>query len=123
MKVGKFICLAFFVTFFALFYVWQQTEIFRLAYAGGKRATALQDLLDKNSGLRYNIQRNASLTRLSDKISGEKDFYMPKTFRLLKVTTSEPETLNVAKPVTKKQTLLSRLFGVSRQAEAKTINP
>jgi hypothetical protein len=52
------------VTLFSLLYVYQQTEILHLAYVGQKRVTAFEDLFDKNSVLRYNINKSSSLVHI-----------------------------------------------------------
>ncbi len=78
-----------------------------------------QELLDKNAQLRYNVQRNASLIRFSDKLSKRGDFQMPDTYRFVKVANT------MIRPVVKppeRQTLLSRIFTVTRQAQAQTIS-
>ena len=120
MKLSKFLLMVSFITLFSLLYVHQQTEIFRLAYTGQKKLSVFQDLLDKNTILRYNIAKNASLTRIGNKVSLAYDFEMPDTYRLVKLT---HPLLRVSQRMPKKETLLSRLFGVKREAQAKTINP
>jgi hypothetical protein len=121
MTLSKFILWIGFFTFVCILYVFQQTEIFRLAYSGQKRMSVFQELLDKNSILRYNIERSGSLTRIGNKISRSIEFEMPASFRLVKV--GRPGGYRVAKETTKKQTLASRIFSIKRQAEAKTIGP
>jgi len=107
-----------FLTLFSLLYVYQQTEIFRLAYAGQKKLVYSDELLDKNSILRYNIEKRASLVQIGNKFSGCADFQMPDSYRLVRFT---PTKRGVK--ILNRQTLASRLFGIKRQAEAKTINP
>ncbi|MBM3244287.1 MAG: hypothetical protein FJZ15_00640 [Candidatus Omnitrophica bacterium] len=122
MKLNKFISATVFVTAFSLLYVYQQTEVFRLAYVGQKKASSFQDLLDKNSFLRYNIERSTSLTRIGSKISGAHDYEMPESYRLVRLN-RPPAAFKLARHVYKKETLLSRLFGIKRQAEARQVNP
>ncbi len=122
MRLSKFLILVFLVTSFSLLYVYQQSEIFRLAYAGQKRVTRFEDLLDKNAVLKYNIAKNVSLTRIGSRVSADPDFQMPDTYRLLRLT-RPLNGFKVSRYVQKKETLLSWLFGVKRQAEAMTINP
>lgn len=122
MKVSRFLSAASLITCLCLVYVYQQTEIFRLAYAGQKKQTFLQDLLDKNSILRYNIQKDASLVNISDKIAGSSDFQIPDTYRLVRLAPYKTGA-KLKEMVSGRQTLFSRLFGVKRQAEAKTLNP
>lgn len=116
MKISRFLVIAIVSTCLSLLYVWQQTEIFRLAYLGQKNEVIHQDLLDKNSILRYNTKKNASLVYIANTLSKEADFQMPESFRLVRsVHTKE---IMVSEPLPKKQNLVSRLFGVRRQAEA-----
>jgi hypothetical protein len=84
MKLSKFIFLIVFITFFLVLYVWQQAEVFRLAYAGERDRVLLQELLDKNSRLRYDLKKNTSLIRIGNKISESADFIMPDNYLLIK---------------------------------------
>lgn len=122
MKLSKFLSVVGFITFFSILYVHQQTEILRLAYAGQKRIVCLEDLLDKNSILRYNINKSGSLVRIGSRISERADFQMPESYRLLRFASTK-RSFSVSSRVFKKESVLSRLFGIKRQAEAKTINP
>jgi hypothetical protein len=120
MKLSKFLATVFWVTCISLLYVHQQTEVFRLAYVGGKKQALFQELLDKNNILRYNIGSSASLVQIASKISKTTDFQMPDTYRLVRLTPSSEGLRFVEQPV-KKETILSRIFGIKRQAEAKTV--
>lgn len=122
MRLSKFLSLVTTITLFSLLYVYQQTEIVRLAYAAQKKQVFCQDLLDKNSFLRYNIQRNASLVQLGSRISKNTDFQMPDNYRLVRLAPSAGTLKSREQPQAAGQTLLSRLFGIKRQAEAETIN-
>jgi len=122
MKLNKFLVLVACLTTLSLLYVYQQTEIFRLAYLGQKKITLCQELLDKNTVIRYNIARNASLIRIGNKVATSADFQMPDTYRLVKL--SRPlEGIKVAQYIPKKETMIARIFGIKTQAQAKTINP
>lgn len=122
MKLSKFLTFAVFITAFALLYVYQQSEIFRFAYTGQKKQARFADLLDNNSLLRYNIEKSASLVRIGNRLSKAPEFEMPTSYRLVRLT--QPlENLSLAQHVYNKEGMLSRLFGIKRQAEAKTISP
>ena len=89
---------------------------------GQKKQAYFQDLLDKNTILRYNVERNASLISIGNKISGSNDFQMPDSYRLVKLSaTKEGFRINSENPA--KQTMIARIFGIKSQAEAETINP
>ena len=122
MKLSRLILIITFITLFSLLYVWQQTEAFRLAYTGQKSLTTFQDLLDKNTVLRYNIQRNASLISIVNKVCDSADFQIPGKYQLVRVR-STGKTLRVAQRLPNKENMFTRLFGIKRQAEAKTFGP
>jgi hypothetical protein len=121
MKLSKFFTLIISITCISLLYVYQQSEIFRLAYVGQKQQAFLEELLAKNSILHYNIERRASLVHLAKSFSAGTDYEMPESYRLVKMPLSK-EGLALAGRG-KKETLLSRIFSIKRQAEARTINP
>ncbi|GEM_PF-230579 len=122
MRLSRFMLLIVLGTVFSLLYVYQQTEIFRLAYDGQKKVSVVEELLDKNTILRYNISQNSSLIRIGIKVSSSADFQMPDTYRLVKL--ARPVAgFKVNQYNIKKETVVSRLFGIKRQAEAKTIAP
>lgn len=124
MRLPKFLSLVSFFTFFSLLYVYQQTEILRLAYLGQKKLALCEDLLDKNSILRYNTKRSASLGHIGNRISRFADYEMPGSYRLVRLTSSRKNMIASAKASAfNRENVLSRLFGIKRQAEAKTINP
>ncbi len=122
MKLSKFLSIAVFITVFSLLYVYQQTEIFRLAYIGQKKLASFEDLLDKNCILRYNIEKNASLASIGNKISVDTDFQMPDSYQLVRLLPVRGVP-NLKKQSSSGRGLISRIFGIKRQAEAKTISP
>jgi hypothetical protein len=122
MRLTKFLSITVFITSFSLLYVYQQSEIFRLAYLGQKKQASFNEVLDKNTALKYNIKKDSSLVRIGSKISGSSDFQMPDSYRFVKFVSS-PGGLKLAKIERARPTLLSRIFGINREAQAKTINP
>ena len=88
---------------------------------GQKRQSVFEDLLDKNTILRYNVKKSASLVRIGNKISDYADFQMPESYRLVRLATAKGN-LRANLPALKRENVLARLFGIKRQAEAKTIN-
>lgn len=122
MRLSKFLLIVTGVALSCLFYVWQQTEIFRLAYLGQKNLTLFQDSLDKNSVLRYDLKRKTSLIHLGSKLSESDDFQVPGTYCLVKLASSKENIRVASKEAPKRQSLAYRLFGVKQQAEAQTIN-
>lgn len=120
MKLSRFIFIVLFLTIVGLFYVWQQTEIFCLAYKGQKRLSLYQALAEKNAILKYCKQSDISLVRISDRLDGKDKFQIPETYRLVRLV-SRQKNIRAKANLSKRENFLSRFFGVKRQAEAKTI--
>ena len=120
MKLSRFLFVALFLTIAGLCYVWQQTEIFCLAYKGQRRLSAYQALTEKNAMLKYCKQSNISLVRLSNSLGEKNEFQIPETYRLVRLV-SPQQNLGAKANSPKRQNFLSRLFSVKRQAEAGTI--
>jgi len=121
MKLPRFVLLTLIATILALVYVHQQTEIFRLGYQGQKNLDRFQVLLDANSNLRYNFKRKTSLVSIGNRISEKSDFMMPENYCLVRLE-SPAVASRSGRPV-RKETMVSRFFGIKRQAEARTVNP
>lgn len=122
MRLNKFLSMIICVTLFSLLYVYQQTEILRLAYSEQRQYAVFQELLDKNSILRYNIEKNCSLVNIGGSVSNHSDFQMPDKYQLVRLVPTK-EGVTFARGAANKETLLARIFGIKRQAEARTINP
>lgn len=123
MRLSKFLLFVIIITSFCLLYIYQQTEIFRLAYVSQKKQTLCQDLLDKNNILRYNIKNNTSLVQIGYTSLGYADYEIPDTYQLVRLPPSGRGTRLRAQSLNNKQTLFSRFFGIKRRAEAKTVYP
>jgi hypothetical protein len=121
-KLSKFLALVFFFTLVSLLYVFQQTEIIRLAYLEQKQQAVFQGLLDRNTALQYSIKKSASLVRIGNKISQDRNFEMPNSYQFisLKRPTQPPRT--IAHLFTRTN-VFSRIFAVKREAEAYTTSP
>ncbi len=122
MRLTKFFPTVVFITSFSVLYVYQQSEIFRLAYLGQKKQAIFTELLDKNTALRYNINKSSSLVNIGERISSSEDFQMPDNYRFVKFISSR-EGLKLAEQNQDREGLLARVFGFKREAQAKTINP
>lgn len=121
-QLNKFLSVAGILTAISLLYVYQQTEVFRLAYTGQKKQTACQSLANKNSLLRYSIDRKTSLVSLGDKISGSSDFQMPDSYQYVRVAAVRQKP-RPAQDLFGKESMLGKLFGLKREAQARTISP
>lgn len=122
MRLTKFFSAVVFVTSFSVLYVYQQSEIFRLAYLGQKKQAIFTELLDKNTALRYNINKNSSLVNIGARVSSSSDFGMPDNYRVVKFV-STPVGLKLANQSQARESLLARIFSLKHEAQAKTINP
>lgn len=122
MRLTKFFSMVIFITSFSVLYVYQQSEIFRLAYLGQKKQAIFTELLDKNTALRYNINKSSSLVNIGARISDTSDFGMPDNYRFVKFISS-PKGLRLADQSRAEEGLLARIFSLKREAQAKTINP
>ena len=122
MKLNKFFPVVIFATSFSVLYVYQQSEIFRLAYLGQKKQAVYTELLDKNTALRYSINKSSSLVRIGARISDTGDFQMPDNYRFVKFISS-PGGLKLADQNQNREGLLARIFSLKQEAQAKTINP
>ena len=122
MRMTRFLSITVFITSFCVLYVYQQSEIFRLAYLGHKKQTTFNELLDKNTALRYNIKKNSSLVSIGSRISVTNEFQMPDNHRFVKFISSR-DGLKLADQNQGRTGLLARIFSLKREAQAKTINP
>ena len=122
MRLTKFFSTVVFITSFSVLYVYQQSEIFRLAYLGQKKQAIFTELLDKNTVLRYNINKSSSLVNIGARISSINDFGMPDNYRYVKFISS-PGGLKLADQGQAQEGLLARIFSLKKEAQAKTINP
>jgi len=120
-KLHKFSFFALAVTFFCLAYVYQQTQIYCLAYTGGKKEQLYQDLLDKNNLLRYNLNVITSLPLMGGRVLGSCEFEMLAISGLMRL--EEPKAKeNLVKSTNKFFTRLGNIFSLKSQAEATPLN-
>jgi hypothetical protein len=122
MKLTKFFSTVVFITSFCVLYVYQQSEIFRLAYLGQKKQAIFTEFLDKNTALRYNLNKSSSLVNIGARINSTNEFQMPDNYRFVKFVAS-PGGLKLADQNQVQESLLARIFSLKREAQAKTINP
>ena len=121
LRLPKFLLSVFFVTFCALAYVHQQTAIFKFAYLGQRRLANFEDLLDKNSILRYNIKKNSSLISIGKRISEDAGLEIPNSYHLVRL--NPQEELRLTNRPINKESIFSRILGIKREAQAKTLKP
>lgn len=116
MKFHKIILIIVCVTVFSVVYVYQQTQIFCLAYTGEKKQETYQDLLDKNNLLRYNVNVITSVSSIGPKVMKGSEFEMPIKTAVVKLGTPK-------KAISVKSRLAGLIDIFSLKAEAKTNTP
>jgi hypothetical protein len=121
-RVNKFLSVAGIFTALSLLYVYQQTEVFRLAYTGQKKQVACQTIANKNSLLRYSIDRKTSLICLGNKISESTEFQMPDRYQYVQVSAVRKQA-RPASDLFGKESFVGKLFGLKREAQAQALNP
>jgi hypothetical protein len=124
MRLTKILVILFSITLIALIYIFQQTEIFQLAYAASKQEMRLKELLDKNNLLRYNINTISSLSYLESSLLSKADFQLPAQAQMVKLQTPPKERITVARAGAKgrKRNLVFNFFNIVPQAEAGDFN-
>ena len=108
------------VTFFAILYVHQQTEVMRLAYVNQKAVAQFEDCLEKNAFLRYNLERKISLIRIGEKVAAYANLQMPAEVKLVQMNVGSTELTSAQE---KKGNIFTSLLGIKRVAEAEPVNP
>ena len=123
MRLLKILSVISFITFMALVYVYQQTQIFYLAYQSDKKQAQLQDALETNNILRYNIGVFSSLPYLDKNLLAKySDFEIPNEQRLVRLNIKQGKTSS-SRVLEKRSNLFSKFFNVIiKQAEARTLN-
>lgn len=108
------------ITLTALLYVYQQTQIFYLAYQNDKKQARLQEAIDKNNILRYNEKVLSSLPYIEKKLlARHSDFEIPREQRIVRLDLATQSRAEFVKT----NNILVRFFNsITRQAEAKPVN-
>lgn len=120
MRLSKFLTLVFSLTLLSVLYVYQQTQIIRLAYTGEKQSQQFEELLNKNNVLRYHVGKSVSLVSIGEGISNSPDFGMPLGYRVVHLASIGARQRGAGQP---KESMLASIFGIKRQAQAQTLNP
>ena len=120
MRISRFLYAISLVTVFCLVYVYQQTEIFRMAYVGQQREALFQDLLDKNTLLRYNIESRASVVRIGSRILQDNVYEMPGDFQTLAYASDKKSVAKANLP--HRENILAKLLSVKSEAQAGMIS-
>ncbi|MFA5146099.1 MAG: hypothetical protein WC515_01790 [Candidatus Omnitrophota bacterium] len=113
------------VTLVALVYVHQQVELLKLSYAIDGKEKRLEDMLDRTSGLEYNINDLEAPSRLEKTLLSHKvDITFPRRSQVVKVTSLTPQAqkLTLKQGGTEKRGNLLGIFeflGLRAEAQAR----
>jgi len=123
MKLPKFIILLVLITSVSLIYVQLQIEIFRQAYQGSLNESRLNDMLDDNSILMYNVYTLQSAQHVGDKLLAKEknlQFAHRQQIAEVRIPFKVSQRVNIASQKVKKQpNFFARIFTLKSQAEAK----
>lgn len=122
MKLKKAFSFIALMNVFALFIVYQQTEIIKFGYKNKQKEDYLEKLTDRRSYLQYEVERNKSLAQINDRLLGEvTDYELPKGMQVVMLTTT-PEVKapsGLVKNSNKERSLFSKaFFWLGREAQA-----
>ncbi|MCM8792071.1 MAG: hypothetical protein NC826_02845 [Candidatus Omnitrophica bacterium] len=122
MDLKKFLFIFIMITFIALFYIHHQSRIFYLAYKNEQKKKILDELIDKNNTLRYNISSFFSLIYLDKNALKYVEFEIPKENKIIKL--SSLNNIKSNESIKNKSNLVLRVFDrVTKSAEANTLRP
>jgi len=117
MRLSKLLSIILSITFVSVLYVYQQSNIIRAAYQEQKKLALLENLVDKNNNIRYNLNRQMSLVSI-DGIWQEDDFEWPHQEQLVSLRTVESVKLDTSFEAKTTSNIFTSLFGLKAQAEA-----
>ena len=119
MGLNKILIIVLGITILALLYVYQQSNIIQLAYQEQERLTLLENLINKNNNLKYNVERQMSLVSVAN-LWQEGHFEWPNQKQLLSFSTiqQKPEQ---SKQIKEEESIFTHFFGLKSQAEATSV--
>jgi len=121
MSLNKIFTIVLGITLVALLYVYQQSKIIQLAYQEQERLAFLENVINKNNNLKFNIDRQMSLVSIVD-LWQDGNFEWPHQKQLVSLSTIE-QGLKASKQLKEKETIFTRIFGLKSQAEATPVKP
>ena len=121
MSLNKIFTIVLGITLVALLYVYQQSKIIQLAYQEQERLAFLENVINKNNNLKFNIDRQMSLVSIVD-LWQDGNFEWPHQKQLVSLSTIK-QGLKETKQIKEKETIFTRIFGLKSQAEATPVKP
>jgi len=117
--IGKFLMILAIIVFVSIYYIHQQTTLIRLSYQIGKNKEILSSLLNENSYLMYNNSKKKTPQNIEIAlVSNNLDFCIPDKNQIVYLDTDEARSEKISKT---NQAGLFNIFGISREAEAESI--
>lgn len=120
MRLNKFIITAITVTLVSVLYVYQQSKIVYLAYQEQERSDLLEEFIDRNNNLQYELNHQMSLVSI-EKLWKDGDFEWPHQEQLVSLLTEQQISEN--REEKEPGNLFTHIFGLKSQAEATPIKP
>lgn len=122
MKLSKFLFIMVIITIVSVVYVQQQISLLKLSYQIKDKEKSLQELLDKNKILMYNILALEAPASLEKRLIVKNvRLEMPQEWQLVSLPEVEVrEGLVLGKP--KLKNVLLGIFNLRSQAEAELVN-
>jgi hypothetical protein len=103
----------------ALIYVWQGTQVFKLAYQMENKVCVYKELLEKNSILRYNIDVKISSQEMGQGfLAKDKDLKIADSVFIVKAKNNTQEPNSIYSKLERENHLL-RFFNPPAEAESK----
>ena len=122
MRIPRYITMVLLITLVALSYVHQQIEVVKLSYEIQSNTHRLNDLLDQNEILQYNVIALMAPSNLENRLlDNDIRLVMPERWQVVRVASSGPDT----QALLQERRTLPRLyaflrdFALGREAQAK----
>ena len=124
MKLSRFLTILVLITVTSLFYVHQQIELIKQSYIIQLNQHKVDDLLDQNRILKYNVIALKAPVNLENQlVANDVKLVLPERWQVVRIAGSriEKEALSGKKPLPLLFSFL-RFFALNREAQAKPID-
>lgn len=123
MKPFRFLSIVFFITFVSLVYVHQQIELVKQSYKIQSNEERLNDLLDQNAILKYNVIALKAPQNLESRLQARNvKLVMPERGQVVRLVSTGDERKYSARDRKTLTYSFLKFFTVGREAEAKPID-
>lgn len=123
MNLSKFLTIVVMITMASLFYVHQEIELVKQSYEVQTNQQKVNDLLDQNRILKYNVSALKAPFNLEDRLAANNiKLVSPERWQVVHVASSATKESIARKESPSKIYNFFKLFSFSRVAQAKPIN-